>query len=126
MTPEQQASLVAFGFIGFLVSLLVAYQARQRGYSMPIWTLAGMLSSNPIYLLMLLGVMPDFARRKMREKEMQDLEARLKQKLRRVAADGSDTLPLHLSPARPEPDRSVGNQPTCLPERSIGDNETRL
>jgi hypothetical protein len=126
MTPEQQTNFTAAVVFGLIVSLIVAAQARRRGYSLVEWALAGMLSSNPLFLLILLGVLPDFARRKMREKELQDLESRLKAKPRRLAPDGSDTLPLHQQAAKPKADRSVGDQPTVLPERSLGDDETRL
>jgi hypothetical protein len=108
----------------FLVlSLVVAVQARRRGYLLLPWLLAG-LSGYGIFLLILLGVMPDFARKRQRLKEMEDLESRLRKKLlTRAVADGGDTLPL---PTRHGVQRSVGDQPTALPERSVGDDETRL
>lgn len=108
----------------FLVlSLVVAVQARRRGYPLLAWLLAG-LSGYGIFLLILLGVMPDLARKRQRVKEMEDLESRLRKKLMpRLVADGTETLSF---PAGRDVQRSVGDQITRLPERSLGDDETRL
>jgi hypothetical protein len=106
-----------------ILSLVVAVQARRRGYPMLPWLIAG-LTGYGIFMLILLGVMPDFARKRQRVKEMADLESRLRNKLLpRSVDDGTETLTF---PVRRDVQRSVGDQVTRLPERSIGDDETRL
>jgi hypothetical protein len=101
--------LVAVG-LSLLISLVVAVQAQRRGYPLVAWLVAGALA-NPIFLLVLLGVMPDFRRKRLREEEMDDLEKRLRQ----------------VRPsARPAPrQRSLDEQSTDAAERSLGDEETR-
>jgi hypothetical protein len=124
--PGLETILQAFAPVAlfFLVlSLVVAVQARRRGYPLVAWLLAG-LSGYGIFLLILLGVMPDLARKRQRVKEMEDLESRLRRKLLpRQVGVGTETLPF-LSGR--DVQRSVGDQPTVLPERSLGDDETRL
>src|SRR4051794_21879682 len=58
--------------VWMLLALIIAVQARRRGYPFAAWLLAGTLG-NPIFLLVLLGAMPDFRRRQLRKKEMADL-----------------------------------------------------
>jgi hypothetical protein len=99
------------------LALIVAVQARRRGYALTVWLIASLVS-NPIFLLLLLGVMPDFARRRLRETEMKDLESRLMRTARRATAEA-------IAPAA-DLQRSLGDQVTALPERSLGDVETRL
>jgi hypothetical protein len=120
-TVLQTVAPVALFFL--VLSLVVAVQARRRGYPLLAWLLAG-LSGYGIFLLILLGVMPDLARKRQRVKEMEDLESRLRKKLMpRQVGDGKETLPF-LSGR--DVQRSVGDQITRLPERSLGDDETRL
>ena len=112
------AGLGAFGLmlvIFLALSLAVAVQARRRGYSLWVWLVAG-LAGNPIFFLILLGVLPDFARKRLRVTEMEDLESRLNGKATKESAE----------PAAADVQRSLGDQPTYLPERSLGDIETRL
>ena len=69
--------LVGLGVFFLLCSLLVAVQAHRRGYPLLVWLVAGTLG-NPIFLLILLGIMPDFRRKNRRKQEMADLEDRLR------------------------------------------------
>jgi hypothetical protein len=108
------------------MSVLVAVQARRRGYRFLTWFFAGMLG-NPIFFLILLAIMPDFARKALRQEEMADLEARL-------AARKMPAPPAYPLLAVPHPagdastlsaGRSLGDQPTIMPPlRSLGDEET--
>jgi hypothetical protein len=119
MTPEQLFGtpwllVLLVGFL-FLLSLIVPVQASQRGYNFFVWLVAGMLG-NPIFLLVLLAIMPDFARKARRRKELAALEKKLTDQV--VLLDPADVLPVE--------DESLGDQPTILPPlRSIGDDETR-
>jgi hypothetical protein len=105
------------GFAAFCVSAMVASQARKRGYSFIVWVVAGMLG-NPLFFLVLLAIMPDFARRKQREKEMAELEKKL------------DILQVPTATALPAVrERSLRDEETRMlpaPERSLGDEPTRL
>src|SRR5262245_4924647 len=108
-------------------AVLVAYQARQRGYSFLTWMLAGMLG-NPLFFLVMLAIMPDLARKARRRQERADLYARLADRLKVLPA-ATAALPPPLPPPLPPTtfvrDRSLGDQPTVLPpERSLGDEQT--
>ncbi len=102
-----------------LISAIVAYQARQRGYHFIPWLIAGMLA-NPIFFLVLLAVMPDYARKARRRKYLAELESKL--------AGRSKMLPptACAAPSRAAtPQRSIGDLPTVDPPvRSLGDEET--
>ena len=109
---------------------MVAYQARKRGYSFTVWVVAGMLG-NPLFFLVLLAIMPDFARRKQREKEMAELEKKLAARKRmRVLAANTDILQAPTATALPAAgERSLRAEETRAlpaPERSLGDEPTRL
>src|SRR5262249_62079621 len=75
--------LVVILVFALLLSLIVAVQARRRGYPLLAWLVAGALG-NPIFLLVLLGAMPDFRRRRLRKRELADLEDRLNHRGPRV------------------------------------------
>jgi flagellar biosynthesis protein FliQ len=105
-----------------LIAAIVAYQARQRGYSFVPWLIAGMLS-NPIFFLVLLAVMPDFARKARRRQYRSELETKLAER-----AKPSQWVPRTAGQsATLSPECSLGDLPTVEPrERSLGDEETRL
>jgi hypothetical protein len=128
MNPMVGAAVVTFlavAAVMALFSLVVAVQARRRGYSLLVWLVGGLLG-NPIFLLVLLGAMPDFARRRLRRQERAELEERLRRKVRVVEEEAGDVLAGPAAPERPPVERSLGDQLTRLPERSLGDEETRL
>ncbi len=115
---ELMVLLLTFALFGLGAGVFVlplALQARQRGYSLLVWLVAGLLG-NPLFLLILLGVLPDFRRKALRQAEREDLQERL----RRASQPPAPALP-----AGPL-GRSLGDQVTRLPERSLGDEETRL
>jgi hypothetical protein len=108
-----------------LISAIVAYQARQRGYAFFPWLIAGMLA-NPIFFLVLLAVMPDYARKVRRRKYLAELESKLAGHSKVLSA----TPRVPISPRAGKalavaPERSIGDLPTVdPPERSLGDEET--
>jgi hypothetical protein len=106
--------------ISFLISLVVAVQARRRGYSFLVWQAAGTLV-NPVFFLVLLGMLPNRARQAQRRRELADLNAKLA--VLRKGAGEPATLPA--APAV-RPELSLGDQPTVAPPGvSLGDQETR-
>jgi hypothetical protein len=110
--------VVALLTTGLLVMALpVAWQARKRGYGMLLWLAAGTLG-NALFLLVILGVLPDFARRARRQRYRRSLEEKLAGKAG-PAGSGPVARGGRL-------DRSLGDLATQLPERSLGDDETRL
>jgi hypothetical protein len=120
-------TLAAIFLLFLLFSLITAVQAKRRGYPLIAWLLAGALG-NPVFLLVLLGVMPDFRRKKLRITEMDDLERRLAAKPRQIEPAVVPEAELASAPpgaVRRAIDRSLGDQPTQMPERSPGDEPTR-
>jgi hypothetical protein len=117
---ENLLTLAVLLLVCALFSAITAVQARRRGYSFFVWLLAGTLG-NSIFLLILLGVMPDFRRRKLREQEAEDLRKRLRRRGGRVEA-----APAAPPGAEQVMERSLGDVPTRAPDRSLGDDETRL
>jgi hypothetical protein len=108
-----------------LVSAIVAYQARQRGYSFFPWLIAGMLS-NPVFFLVLLAVMPDWARKRRRRKYLAELESKLAARPPVLPSTRPAAAPRAGKPLAVTPERSIGDLPTVEPpERSLGDEETR-
>lgn len=91
-----------------VVALIVAVQAMWRGYPVVLWLLAGGLG-NPIFLLVLLGAMPDYERMRQREEEIEDLRNRARRPVKRLPPVVAEAV----------------DAPAAL-ERSIGDEETRL
>jgi hypothetical protein len=127
MSPEAAGLTITFVVmvaVMALFSLIVAVQARRRGYSLLVWLVGGVLG-NPIFLLVLLPAMPDFARRRLRREERAELEERLRRKVRVVEDEAGEVLAGPKAAERPA-ERSPGDQMTRLPERSLGDEETRL
>jgi hypothetical protein len=106
-----------------LLSPIVAVQAYWRGYRFLTWFVAGILVLNPVYLLVLLAILPDRARQARRRRERADLEARLAARARGLPLSPAAAQP---SPVTAAPDVSLGDQPTVAPPvRSLGDEETR-
>jgi hypothetical protein len=121
--PEVVVGLAVGLLLLGLISGIVAYQARRRGYRFLPWLVAGVLG-NPIFFLVLLAVLPDYARKARRRRELADLEAKLAARLKVLPPAPPSAGP---HPAPVTPDRSLGDQPTVLPaQRSVGDEETHL
>jgi hypothetical protein len=99
-----------------LLALVVAVQARRRGYSFFVWWLAVALG-NPIFFLILLALLPDQARKTWRRRFTAALEKKLAVLPRRSPEPSRGIA---------QPDRSVGDQTTVAPPaHSLGDEETR-
>ncbi len=109
--------VAASATIGFILIVLPAYQAYRRGYNPFVWFLAGILALNPIFVLVVLAMVPHRGRMRLREKYREELDRKLAQ-VRGGPAAGA-------GPARVDT-HSVGDQATELPQRSIGDDQTRL
>jgi hypothetical protein len=116
--PRELIILSTTILISLLPPIILAVQARRRGYSLLVWVLAGALS-NSILLLILLGVLPDYRRKRQRIQELADLEKRLLEASQRKAGWPS------VDAGAPRVDRSLGDLPTILPPRSLGDEVTR-
>jgi hypothetical protein len=110
------ATLSAFVLAYVGLCGVVGWQARQRGYSFWLWTVTSIFG-NPLFIIVLLTLLPDAHKQRLRNKELADLEAKLAEQTRCVA----------LIETAPVPARSVGDQLTVVPPaRSVGDEETRL
>jgi hypothetical protein len=110
--------LGVFTFSVFLLVLIPAYQAYHRGYNPVIWGLAGVFSVNPLFILVVLGMVPHRARQRMRDR----FAARLDEKLAALAPAPTDEA---AGAARADT-FTVGDEATRLPHRSIGDDLTRM
>lgn len=104
--------------LGFLLVLIPAYQAYHRGYNPVIWGLAGVFSWNPLFILVVLGMVPHRARMKLRQQYRAELDEKL-------AALGAAPAGEAAGPVRADT-FTVGDQATQLPHRSIGDDLTRM
>jgi hypothetical protein len=117
--PEVIVMLAVVLVIGTLVIVLPAYQAYRRGYNPVVWGLAGVFALNPIFILVVLAMAPHRARVRLRRQYREELDRKLA-----AIRGGPD------GPSRPGSvgvdERSVGDQVTELPQRSIGDDQTRL
>jgi hypothetical protein len=102
----------------------VAYQARQRGYSLILWFVAPLVIVNPVIFLVLLALIPNRKRMKLRTQFRNEHREKL---------DGFTPLfpsaPSELSAGTGTTRtvyRSLGDMPTQMPpERSLGDEVTR-
>ena len=80
MTPEQVvliATIAVACLLLFLLMSLPAYQAYRRGYNPIVWGLAGMFASNPIFILVVLAVVPHRSRVKLRQQFRDELDRKL-------------------------------------------------
>ena len=103
-------------------ALVLAFQAVKRGYNGGTWCLAGLLSFNPMFPLVVLAVLPHRARQARRLKETQALQ----DKLAAARSPVGPPVPGPASPpatplAVPSPARSTAD----FPARSLGDEVTR-
>ena len=106
-----------------LFSLPVAPQARRRGYSQGLWLLASVVVVNPIVFLIMLALMPNRARIKLREKYRAELAAKLAARQHLPPVSDAAGLP---AASTQTISRSLGDLPTFAPrDKSLGDEETR-
>ena len=94
-----------------------AVQAYRRGYNPFVWGLVVILAQNPIFLFVLLGMLPNRARMKLRDEYAAELDDKL------AEAGIVPTVAVGL----PVRDTSIGDAMTEMPrDRCIGDDATRL
>ena len=67
--PPQYLLLALVLAGSFVLAAIAAVQARRRGYSFLVWLAGGTLSGNPVLFLVLLALLPDFARKRLRRRE---------------------------------------------------------
>jgi hypothetical protein len=126
---------VPIGLIGLAIFSIPAVQAKRRGYSFFVWLLAGVLVTNPIYLLVVLGVLPHRKRQRLREQLRRELDAKLAAAapaavragpvIERSVGDQPTVMP-GVAAATDVPLRSIGDAATVMPpQRSVGDEATR-
>jgi hypothetical protein len=123
--------IIGLIFIGGAVTLYIgaavaiAVQARWRGYSLALWLASGLVSLNPVIFLVVLALMPNRARRRLRETFRAELEEKLAARSGILGpARGHIAAPALGASTLPE--RSLGDMPTVAPpERSLGDEVTR-
>jgi len=118
---------LALGVIVLVVAIFVAvpWQARRRGYSFWLWLITTFVAYNPIIPLVLLALMPNRARKRMREKFRAELDAKLAARTGRPLVPAAAT-PTHSLAGSTMPERSLGDMPTVAPpEPSLGDEPTR-
>jgi hypothetical protein len=102
-------------YLGFC--WLVARQAQRRGYALVLWFLASVVSANPLLVLIVLAMLPDARRLRLRQAEHEALEKKL------LGVQQRQQTGIVVAPER---QLSVGDRDTVLPEvRSLGDEETR-
>src|SRR5882724_4017090 len=95
-------------YLGALVA--IAVQARWRGYSLALWLASGFVSLNPVIFLVVLALMPNRGRKRLRQQFRAELDAKL------AARSGAP------APARGLAAAALGA--STLPERSLGDMPT--
>ena len=120
-------ALVVFGVAGVYLgsAIAIAVQARWRGYSLALWLAAGLNSLNPVIFLVVLALMPNRGRKRMREQFRTELEAKLAARTGRPLVPATAVAPQSLAGST-LPERSLGDMPTVAPtDRSVGDEVTR-
>jgi hypothetical protein len=110
--------IVPLVVLGFVILGLTGYQAWKRGYNPIVWTVAGVLAQNPLFVLVVLAMVPFRRRVRLRAAFERELDEKL-------AALG-DRRPVAAGAGVPVRDRSLGDAATEFPQRSIGDDQTRL
>jgi hypothetical protein len=130
---QEILALVFLLGIGVFVSGLPAYQAYRRGYNGFVWCLAGLLAQNPVFVLVVLAMVPHRSRQQLREQFAQELDTKLAGRNGR-AAGAAQSRSVHdrsIGDAATEmpgriDTRSLGDQVTEIPGRSIGNDQTQL
>ena len=106
------------------IFVAVPWQARRRGYSFWLWLPATIVALNPIITLILLALMPNRARKRLRATFRAELDAKLA--ARSGAPTPSRVVAASSLGASTLAERSLGDMPTVAPpERSVGDEATR-
>lgn len=127
MSPEESpagvyelAVLITLGvlLVGGMLVAIPAYQAYHRGYNPVVWGLAGLASSNPLFILVVLGMVPHRARVRLRARYRGELDAKLAELAPAPADEAAGGARVDTF--------TLGDAATRLPHRSIGDDLTRM
>lgn len=113
--------LLGLGLMFFFYVPLVAvpaYQAYHRGYNPVVWGLAGIFSLNPLFILVVLAMSPHRARVRLRQRFRDALD-------RKLTAAGVGPAEEPRAAVRVDTN-SLGDQMTEMPQRSVGDDLTRM
>ena len=106
-----------------LLIAVPAYQAYRRGYNPFVWATAAVLALNPIFVLSCSQCRRTGSRQQLREVFRRELDKKLNA-AGLLVVPGLATSPL-IRTERIDT-HSVGDQVTQIPDRSIGDDQTRL
>lgn len=131
-------SIFALLLAAFLLVLVlgVPWQAYRRGHGFISWFILQIVSINPAYPLVLIALLPDRRKSRLREEFKRELDARLggsQPRTRTLTLESGKPLQSvgDLPTAGvsvgdlPTYGLSVGNLPTAAPAQSIGNAETR-
>jgi hypothetical protein len=124
------AALLLILFLG------VPWQAYRRGHGFISWFILQIISTNPVYPLVLIALLPDKRKSRLREEFRRELDARLGDSQPRTRTltleSGKPLQSIGDLPTAgvsvgdlPTYGASVGNLPTAAPAQSIGNAETR-
>jgi hypothetical protein len=124
------AAILALVFASLLVILLfgVPWQAYRRGHGFLSWFVLQVITVNPVYPMILVAILPDRAKIRLREQFTQELDDRLGKRGNRPTLPTAPAAdPLRSVGDLPTSGKSVGDLPTAAPnqDRSVGDWETR-
>jgi hypothetical protein len=105
--------------LGWLIGaflFLIPAQAHARGHGFMSWFIIQLLALNPLYPLVLVALLPNKARNRLREQYAAELDRKL----------ATSTSHDEVQPGSANLQRSLGDAPTYVPvERSLGDQATR-
>jgi hypothetical protein len=112
--------------LAFALYFAAAYQARQRGYRLWVWLFAMMLT-NPLWGLIVLGILPHQKRKLLRREFEKELDDKLRN--REIAMASGDVRPVSAISLGDQatylwPDGSTADAPKRVVERSLGDLPT--
>lgn len=124
-------TLVAFLVAALLLVVLfgVPWQAYRRGHGFLSWFVLQAVALNPIYPMILVAMLPDRAKARLRERFAAELDDLLADARPAVAGPGADAAPDRSIGDLPTAGASVGDLPTAAPGggavgRSVGDLPT--
>jgi hypothetical protein len=125
LSTRLQTILIAAAVFAIVIApfaAILAFQAHRRGFNFVVWMLAGLLAVNPLFPLVLLGILPSRARRTQRAAALNELERCLRDKQ-------SARPPSSPGPVVREAERIADVPPSTIaemPQRSVGDEVTRF
>jgi hypothetical protein len=132
MEPTRLLLVLGSGIVALLVAALVLvvvlsvpWQAHKRGHGFLSWLVLETLALNPIYPLVLLALLPDRSKARLRAEFARELDERLAGVIPPPTAPPTTGDPGHSGGGQLTTGGSIGDVPTAEPGRSIGDVETQ-